>query len=384
MSVTPPSHRPRLLHLHSTFDFGGKEARAVQLMNAFGEAYSHDIVSAVPAAHGAALHIDPRVDHRMLDGFPPLAGPVRVGKLKAIAAAMRGRYDLVLTYNWGAMDGVMANRILARLPLVHHEDGFNEDEAVSQKPGRVLYRRLALPAADTLVVPSAVLERIALGVWKQPRARVVRIPNGIATARFAATPAADAIPGFVRRDGEVVVGTLAGLRKVKNLPRLVRAFAIATRIAGVPARLIIIGEGPERGVIERTASKAGIADQVVMPGFLARPETFVGLFDVFALSSDSEQFPISLVEAMAAGLPAVATDVGDVSAIVAAGNRPMIARTGDDETLGRLLARMIGDPRLRAELGAANRIRAAAEFDETVMIARYREIYDRAIKAGAP
>ena len=376
----PPSSRPRLLHLHSTFDLGGKEARAVRLMNAFGDAYTHDIVSAVPAAVGAARQIAPHVDARVLQDFPALAGRLTLAKLKAIGAAItRGHYDLVLTYNWGALDGVMANRLFARRPLVHHEDGFNDDEALRQKPARVLYRRLALPSASTLVVPSEVLERIALGPWKQPRDRVVRIPNGIDSALFAAPPPAGSIPGFERREGEVIVGTLAGLRKVKNLPRLVRAFAAATRIVSVPARLIIVGEGPEREAIAAAAADAGIADRVLMPGFLGKPETCVGHFDIFALSSDSEQFPPSLVEAMAAGLPAVATDVGDVRAIVSERNRPLIAPVPDDMVFGRLLARMIGDPLLRAEIGAANRARVIAEYDEAVMVERYRDVYSQAM-----
>lgn len=376
----PPSSRPRLLHLHSTFDLGGKEARAVRLMNAFGDAYTHDIVSAVPAAVGAARQIAPHVDARVLQDFPALAGRLTLAKLKAIGAAItRGHYDLVLTYNWGALDGVMANRLFARRPLVHHEDGFNDDEAHRQKPARVLYRRLALPSASALVVPSEVLERIALGPWKQPRDRVVRIPNGIDSALFAAPPPAGSIPGFERREGEVIVGTLAGLRKVKNLPRLVRAFAAATRIVSVPARLIIVGEGPEREAIAAAAADAGIADRVLMPGFLGKPETCVGHFDIFALSSDSEQFPLSLVEAMAAGLPAVATDVGDVRAIVSERNRPLIAPVPDDMVFGRLLARMIGDPLLRAEIGAANRARVVAEYDEAVMVERYRDVYSQAM-----
>ena len=383
MSLTPPSSRPRLLHLHSTFDLGGKEARAVRLMNAFGDAYTHDIVSAVPEAVGAARQIAAHVEARVLQDFPPLAGRLTLAKLKAIGAAIvRGNYDLVLTYNWGALDGLMANRLFARRPLVHHEDGFNDDEALRQKPARVLYRRLALPSASALVVPSQVLERIALGPWKQPRGRVIRIPNGIDSALFAAPPPTGSIPGFARREGEVIVGTLAGLRKVKNLPRLVRAFAAATRIVSVPARLVIVGEGPERAAIAAAAADAGIADRLLMPGFLGKPEACVGHFDIFALSSDSEQFPLSLVEAMAAGLPAVSTDVGDVRAIVSERNRPMIARVEDDMVFGRLLARMIGDPLLRAELGAANRARVVAEYDEAVMVERYREVYSRAMETA--
>jgi glycosyltransferase involved in cell wall biosynthesis len=375
--------RPRLLHLHSTFNLGGKEARAVALMNRWGDAFEHDIVSAVPAETAAATLIDGDVPARLRSDFPPLAGPGSLARLRAIARAMReGAYDLALTYNWGAMDAVMANRLFARLPLVHHEDGFNEDETVRQKPARVLFRRLALPAAARLVVPSRNLERIAHAVWRQPTSRVAYAPNGVDTTMFDAPPPPDAIPGFERRPDEVVVGTLAGLRAVKNLPRLVRAFAAAVRSAAVPARLVIVGRGPEEAAIRAEAAAQGIADRLVLPGFVAHPHRYVGLFDVFALSSDSEQFPISLVEAMAAGLPAVSTDVGDVREIVDIDNRALIAAPADEAALGAALGLVIGDPALRRRLGAANRAKVAAEYSFERTAATYRDIYERAIAQG--
>jgi glycosyltransferase involved in cell wall biosynthesis len=370
---------PRLLHLHSTFDLGGKEARAVALMNAFGDAFEHDVVSAMPQAMGARALIEPGVRASFPADFPSLSGRATPARLRALAAAMR-RYDLVLTYNWGAMDAVLANRLFGPMPLVHHEDGFNEDEAVRQKPARVLYRRAALPAARMLVVPSRNLERIALGVWRQPRPRVAYVPNGVDTGSFA-PPAPDAIPGFARREGEVVVGTLAGLRAVKNLPRLVRAFAAAARaVPDTPARLVIVGRGPEEGAIRAEAEREGLGDRLVMPGFLAHPHLYVGLFDIFALSSDSEQFPISLVEAMAAGLPAASTAVGDVAEIVAEPNRPFLAAPADEAALASALTRLIADPTLRARIGAANRAKVAAEYSKDTMVATYRAIYTGAME----
>ncbi len=366
----------RVLHLHSTFMLGGKEARTVALMNAFGADWVHDIVSAVPGATAAMQGVAPDIAARIVDDFPPLAGRWSLGRLRAIGRAIdAGGYDLVLSYNWGAMDGVMANRLFSRRPLVHHEDGFNEDEAVRQKPQRVLYRRLALAGARKLVVPSRTLERIAHEVWRQPDDRLVWIPNGVDAAALAVPPAPDAIPGFARRADEVVVGTLAGLRAVKNLPRLVRVFAEAVAQSAVPARLVIVGSGPEDGVIRAEAARLGVADRLVMPGFLPDPHRYVGLFDVFALSSDSEQFPISLVEAMGAGLPALSTDVGDVSAIVADANRPFVIAHHDEAGLARALAQLIGDPALRADIGAANRIRVAGQFSKSSMIERYRALY---------
>ena len=181
----------RILHLHSSFALGGKEARAVRLMNAFGDAARHVIVSAVPGDTAAREAIAPGIAYEIAADPPPLTGRPSVSRFEAIARFMQG-FDLVLTYNWGAIDGVMARRAFPTNapPVVHHEDGFNADEAQGLKPVRNVYRRFALPAAHTLVVPSFMLERIALKVWHQPAERVHRIANGIPVARYAAPDAA--------------------------------------------------------------------------------------------------------------------------------------------------------------------------------------------------
>ena len=364
-----------ILHLHSSFSLGGKEARAVRLMNAFGDAARHTIVSGVPDQLGARAAIVKGVRYEIAQDPPSLTGRPSVARYEALARFMR-RFDLVLTYNWGAIDGVMARRVFPKgaPPLVHHEDGFNADEARGLKIERNVYRRIALGAAHALVVPSEVLEEIARRTWKQPAARLHRIANGIDTARYAQKPDPRAIPGFVPNGKEVVIGALAGLREVKNLPLLVRACGgIAGRF-----RLVIVGEGPERAAIESTARAMGIADRVVMPGFLGQPHRFVGHFDIIALSSASEQFPISVVEGMAAGLPVVSTPVGDVPRMVAPENAPFV--TGGDEVLLRdALQALVSDAALRSRVGAANRAKARAEFDEGAMIARYKALYGAAM-----
>jgi glycosyltransferase involved in cell wall biosynthesis len=174
----------------------------------------------------------------------------------------------------------------------------------------------------------------------------------------------------------VVIGTVAGLRAVKNLPRLVRAFAA---MASKEARLVIVGTGPESERIAAEARACGVAERLIMPGFLADPARWIGRFDVFALSSDSEQFPISLVEAMAAGLPAVATAVGDVAQMVSDDNRPLIVDAEDEPAFAAALDSLVERPDLRRAIGRANRERAAAEFDEAGMIARYARLYEEAI-----
>jgi L-malate glycosyltransferase len=370
----------RILHLHGSFDLGGKEARAVKLKNHFGDEAVHTVLSANPDALGARHEIDPRIQVTFPgDSAPSLAGMPGLARYRQLARYMQD-FDLVLSYNWGAMDGVMARTLFSTVmklpPLVHHEDGFNEDEIDRLMPKRNIFRTLALLRAHGLVVPSATLERIARGPWHQSAKNIHLIRNGIDVARYAGLPDEGAFPGYTKKAGEIVVGTISGLRPVKNLPRLVRAVAAA----GPHVRLAIAGEGPERGVIEAEAARLGIADRLIMPGFLTDPARYVGLFDIFALSSDSEQYPISLVEAMAAGCPAVATDVGDIRNMVAPENRHYIIPKEDEAALASAIRTLAADAGLRRTLGNANQQRAIREYDEQIMFTRYRQLYGSAMK----
>ena len=369
----------RILHLHSSFSLGGKETRATRLMNLMGDRAHHTILSAVPDdALGARAAIDPgiKVDFPG-DAAPVLHGRPGLARYRELARYMY-RFDLLLSYNWGSMDGVMAHRMfrnpwwdLVPPNLVHHEDGFNEDESVKRNWKRNLFRRHALKGAGAVVVPSTLLERISADEWGAgDRTELIR--NGIDIAAYR-DPPTTAIPGFERRAGEVVIGTVAGLRKVKDLPRLVRA------IAPLPShiRLVIVGEGPEREAILAEAAACGMADRLVMPGFMAHPARWIGHFDLLALSSRSEQAPIAVIEAMAAGLPVVSPEVGDVAAMVADENRRFVA--ADEAGFRAALADLVANTALRAAVGAANRRVAAECFDESTMVAAYENLYGRAL-----
>jgi glycosyltransferase involved in cell wall biosynthesis len=148
------------------------------------------------------------------------------------------------------------------------------------------------------------------------------------------------------------------------------------------ARLVIVGEGPESERIVAEARTHGVAARVDLPGFRADPASWIGAFDIFALSSDSEQFPISLVEAMAAGLPVVATSVGDVPGMVSADNQPLIVAREDEAAFAAALDTLAERLDLRRAIGRANREKALAEYDEKAMIARYARLYGEAI--GSP
>jgi glycosyltransferase involved in cell wall biosynthesis len=370
----------RILHLHSSFNLGDQESRTVRLMNHFGDQAEHSVLSAVDDAFGAAEAIDRRVKVQFpKDAAPSLKGMPAIGRYRQIAQYMK-KFHLVLTYNWGAMDGVMAHTLFTRSmnlpPLIHHEDGFNDDEIDRLKKRRNWFRTIALQRSNALVVPSKTLEHIARTIWHQPLDKICRFPNGIDTDHFNRRPQRGSFPGFQKRNGEIVVGTIAGLRPIKNLPRLVRAVAAA----GPNVRLAIVGDGPEHGAIMAEAERLGIADRVMMPGYLRDPARYIRLFDIFALSSDSEQYPTSLLEAMTSAIPVVSTDVGDVKNIVARENRPFIVPRTDEASLAQAIGELANDAGLREKLGIANRSLACALYDEETMFARYRQLYGSAMK----
>lgn len=348
-------------------------------MNAFGDAAEHVLVVANQRDLSARDAIRPEIRAEFPVEGPRLRGVPSLRRLGDLARFMSG-FDLALTYNRGALDAVMAKQLFGGCPLIHHEDGFNADEATRLKLGRNLYRRLALNAADRIVVPSRTLEEIAVSRWGQPREKLARIPNGLALQDCAGKDAPlPSFPGLRLRPKNCVICCVAGLRPVKNLRRLVRAFA-ATGI--LEAELVIVGEGPERAAILAEARRLGVADRVHLLGFVSQPARVLRHADIFALSSDSEQHPLALIEAMAAGLPVVSTDVGDIAAMLAAENRRLVVAREDEAAFTAALAELICRRDLRGRLGAANLAKSALEHGADQMVGAYSKLY--AEVAGRP
>jgi glycosyltransferase involved in cell wall biosynthesis len=133
---------------------------------------------------------------------------------------------------------------------------------------------------------------------------------------------------------------------------------------------VIVGDGACRAELEGLARALGIADRVDFAGHSDAIPAHLARFDIFALSSDTEQMPIVVLEAMASGIPVVATDVGDIRLMVAEENAPFIGSATPD-ALAASLACLVDDPGLRLRLGAANRAKAERCFDQGTMLATW-------------
>jgi len=349
----------RILHVFPSFAAGGAQMRMCALANHFGGYFSHAIV---------ALDGDTSCRDRLAPGLdisfpkPPSAKVALPLRLRAIARTLRAlRPDLLITSNWGSIEWAMANRLGVGIRHIHTEDGFGADERDRQIPRRVLTRRIVLRGSVT-IVPSRTLHDVATRIWHLPIRNLYYIPNGIDLVRF--TPAATP-------PQSLIVGCVAALRPEKNLGRLIRACATAQRTIGF--RLAILGDGPERAALETLAAARG-AD-VSFLGARRDAAPFYRDISTFALSSDTEQMPLSVMEAMASGLPVVATRVGDIAGMVAADNQPFLVERSDDAMASALIA-LLADADRQQKVGAANRTRAVRDFDFETMATRWAALME--------
>ena len=174
--------------------------------------------------------------------------------------------DLLLTYNWGAVEWALANSFSPICRHIHFESGFGPEEADRQLRRRVVFRRLALANSECVVVPSQTLVQIATKIWRIPTDKVLYVPNGVDCDKFVMPSSVENLPGFRRKPTELVIGTVAPLRAEKNLGRLLRAFATidVTR----PIRLVIVGDGPERESLLELRDRHALGDCVSFEGTL--------------------------------------------------------------------------------------------------------------------
>jgi glycosyltransferase involved in cell wall biosynthesis len=372
---------PHLLHVLPTFVPAGLEMRTVHLIAGFGRELRHSIL-AMDGRTDAAARLPPDAPVRLLANPPKAGSLATAARLRTLLR--RESPDLVLTYNWGAFDMLLAACSLGFRRVIHHEDGFDADEAHAFKRRRVLARRAVLRGVPRLVVPSSRLHDIAVRLWKMPEERVLLIRNGIDLDAY--TPA-DGNPDLRRELGipldAFVVGAVGHLRPEKNFLRLLAAAAALQP----PVHLLIVGEGGERAALEARAARPDLAGRVHLAGYRADPPRFYRAMDLFALSSDTEQMPVCLLEAMGSCLPVAATDVGDVRTVLPPEQAPYLVPLTGATTAAALAAAVDGlarDPEARRRLGRLNRRRVEAGFSFEAMLASYRNVYREVLRPPEP
>jgi glycosyltransferase involved in cell wall biosynthesis len=284
-----------------------------------------------------------------------------VGRLARVFREFRP--DIVHTHSYVLRYTLLAARRRAMVHTVHNVAGKEADRL-----GRAIQRFAFRHGVAPVAVADAVARSFRAAYCREPAAT---IPNGIDTAAFS-RPEARAgwrsAHGFVADD--VLIVSVARLEPQKNPLALVEAFA-----RGGVGQLLMAGDGSLIEAARLRAAQLGIASRVHFLGVCSDVPELLCASDIFALASDWEGNPLSVMEALAAGLPVVATSVGGVPELVEDGVTGILALPGNVGALGGALESLARDPQRRREMGAAGR-EGSKRFDVSAMVAAYAVLFE--------
>jgi len=375
----PASHdvRPCIAHVIYRFDVGGLENGVVNLVNHLpADAYRHVIVALTdvtdfrerirrPDVEFFAMHKRPghgiRLYPRLFRLFRDLAP------------------SIVHTRNLAALEAAVP-AWLAGVPVrVHGEHGrdVSDLDGSSRKYRRV--RHLYRPFVNRYVALSKDLADYLRGPIGVAPARIAQIYNGVDTTRFAPAPdARPPIPGCPFSGSDLwLVGTVGRMQEVKDQVTLAEAFvrAVQRHPSGKRLRLVMIGDGPLRDRVDRVLASAGLREQAWLPGERSDvPDILRGL-DCFVLPSLAEGVSNTILEAMATGLPVVATRVGGNAELVEDGATGCLVPSANPEAMATAILAYFDDPATARRHARAARQAAVDRFSLERMVKDYLSLY---------
>ena len=282
----------------------------------------------------------------------------------------RTRPDVVHTHSWGTLcEGLLAAK-LAQVPVVIH----GEHGTLELRTRNVHVQRWAWQRVSQLLAVSSRLADQMAAVVGEPSQGIHVIRNGVDTERFARVDRVSARNLLQLGPDESVIGTVGRLHPVKDHLNLIHAAANLQR-DGLRAVILIVGDGPLRQQLEAEAATLGLTRQVHFLGEREDVEWILQALDVFTLPSRSEGLSNTILEAMAAGVLVVATNVGGAEELIRDGETGVLVPAQDPATLAIALGDLTRDTNLREHMGRRAQALARSEFSLDRMTRGYEELY---------
>ena len=371
---------PLVAHVIYRLDVGGLENGLVNLINRIPvERFRHAIICLTD--YSAFRERLQRGDVPVFAlNKPPGNSPVL--HLKLWRLLMQLRPDIVHTRNLGALEGTLP-AALAGVPVrIHGEHGRDIDDLDGRNTRRQIMRRLFKPFVHHYIAVSRDLKcylEQRVGVLPS---RIAQVYNGVDSERFhpAAGRREDVpCPGFARA-GDFVIGTVGRMQDVKDQVTLARAFVRLTR--GIPGaeqrlRLVMIGDGPLRERVRVLLADAGVEQFAWLPGERDDVPRIMRSFDLFVLPSLAEGISNTILEAMASGLPVLATAVGGNPELVEPGVTGTLVPRNDAESMARAMRAYMESAELCRRQGSEARSTIERRFGMEAMVGAYMTIYDK-------
>ncbi|WP_227817234.1 TIGR03088 family PEP-CTERM/XrtA system glycosyltransferase [Nitrogeniibacter aestuarii] len=374
---------PLVAHVLYNFDIGGLENGVVNLINQMPpDRYRHVVIALAQCEPSFCQRVT-RPDVEFISIHKPPGNGFRIfGRL--FREFRRLRPAIVHTRNLAALEMTVPAKLAGVSARIHGEHGWDNSDPDGQSRKYRLIRRMYAPFVTHYIALSSHISRyLTQGVGIRSR-RITRICNGVDASRFSPGPKVvpDQAPaGFFDTTG-VVFGTVGRLQSVKDQMALLRAVA-QWRATGSEhadaARIVIVGDGPMRKALEDYASEQHIAQCVWFAGARDNVPELMRSMDVFVLPSLAEGISNTLLEAMATGLPVIATAVGGNTELVDDGITGHLVAPGAPEQWVAVLEAMAGDPGQRTVMSVSARQRVEAHFSLDAMVKNYMAVYDDAL-----
>ncbi len=359
----------KIAHVVFRLDYGGLENGLVNLLNRLPADEFEHIVIALTEAGRFRSRLPDRIQVIELHQKPGKG----VGYLVDLWRVLRAeQVDLLHTRNLACLEAQLAGLAAGVRMRVHGEHGWDVfDLEGRRRKYRWLRKAFKKIVGHYVVVSRHLMDylRTEIGV---PAERITHIVNGVDTGHFR--------PGtrmrWNRESGRpFVIGSVARMEAVKDYMTLARAMVQLARQFPGRVRLEIVGDGSEKNPVDQFLQSAGLAGQYNLPGFCDDVGECMRRFDIFVLPSLAEGISNTILEAMASGLPVVASRVGGNPELVEEGVTGMLFAAGDPDALAASLRTYIVEPELLEQHGQAARVRAETEFSIPVMVARYADLY---------
>ena len=365
-------NRTRILHVLYRMGTGGTELALQRLLSGLDPGkFEHTVCTIAPFASVPQIAGVRYVSLERSSGNPGLLVWQFLRLFKA------ERPDIVHSRNWGAIEAVIAARFAGIPHVIHSEHGRDIHTMHGDPWRRRVFRRLCYTFADEVFAVSRELQEHYAAEIHVSTSRLKVIPNGVDSRRFRPDPEARKRMREQLGLGSdvIVLGTIGRLDPVKDHYTLLAA-SQRLLAQGVALRVVIVGDGPEhKALSEKIAASRRLRNAVTLAGESATPEDWLNSFDIFALPSLSEGMSNTLLEAMATGLPAIATHVGANPDLIDDGKTGFLVEVRRPEALANCALTLCADAKLRSLFGANARRRVESEFSFQQMLDRYSKLY---------
>jgi glycosyltransferase involved in cell wall biosynthesis len=352
----------KVLQIVASLEVGGLESLVVDMARV---ARARDFASIICALDGGETLLSRRATAH---GVPVVfvnrgGGRRRPAVLASVASlVLREGVDVLHSHNATAHVLGAAAAALTRRPLVHTKHG---NILPFQSFKAALIHRAAALATARIVAVSRLVERTVIEGYRVRSGKVTTILNGIDVGCYSRRAV---------RPGAEVIGAVGRLSREKDYPTMLNAFnAVLEKHAS--ATLRIAGDGPVRAALEAEASRLGVAGRARFLGLHGDIPRLLGELDLFVQSSVTEGISLTLLEAMSAGLPVVATDVGGNREVVVDGVTGFLVPARDASALAERICTLLGDPPLARRLGEAGQARVREMFSIERMVKEYHGVY---------